>query len=95
MLENKKQEVPQEKIAYHYPLVDIEKKQVKCVVTIADRLYLSASVDLSNGMIHVEKNLQDFEADNLGDHQMIEEIKMMAEFIILNQVEGYGNSLLN
>lgn len=95
MFDNKKQQLPQEKIAYFYPLVDIEKKQVKGVVTVAERLYLSASVDLLNGMIHVEKNLQDFETDNLGDHQMIEEIKMMAEFLILNQVTGYGNNLLN
>lgn len=95
MFDNKKQELPQEKITYYYPLVDIKKKQVKGVVTVAERLYLSASVDLSNGMIHVEKNLQDFEMANLGDHQMIEEIKTMAEFLILNQVDGYGDSLLN
>lgn len=95
MPDNNKKEIQLKKVVYHYPLVDIDKKKVKGVVTIADRLYLSASVDLLNGTIQVEKIFQDFEGNPLRDHQMIEEIKTMAEFLILNRVEGYGKTLLN
>lgn len=85
----------EEKIEFHYPLVDIEKKKVKGVVTIDDRMYLSASVDLTKGMIHVEKNNGEFHSDNQVEQQMIEEIKIMAEFIILNKLDGYGTTVLN
>lgn len=83
------------KITYHYPIIDLEKKTVKGIVTIDHRPYLSASVDLSKGMIHVEKNASESEEQHFNDHEMIEEIKEMAEFIIVNHVEGYGQGVLN
>lgn len=95
MTDNSIESLLEEKIEFHYPVVDIGKKTVKGVVTVDDRLYLSASVDLSKGMIHVERNNDGFDSDHLSEQQMIEEIKTMAEFIILNELEGYGRSALN
>lgn len=92
---DQEQEIHEAKITYHYPLIDLEKKTVKGIVTIDHRPYLSASVDLSKGMIHVEKNAADNEVQQFNDHEMIEQIKEMAEFIIVNHVEGYGQSTLN
>lgn len=95
MADHSVQSFLEEKIEFHYPLVDIEKKTVKGVVTIDDRMYLSASVDLTKGMIHVEKNNGEFHSDHQVEQQMIEEIKTMAEFIILNKLDGYGRTVLN
>lgn len=95
MADHSVQSFLEEKIEFHYPLVDIEKKTVKGVVTIDDRMYLSASVDLTKGMIHVEKNNGEFHSDQQVEQQMIEEIKTMAEFIISNKLDGYGRTALN
>lgn len=95
MTDNSVDSFLEEKIEFHYPLVDIEKKTVRGVVTVDDRMYLSASVDLTKGMIHVERNSSDFQSDHLVEQQMIEEIKTMAEFIILNELDGYGRRALN
>lgn len=95
MAEDNKKTTEVEKIVYYYPVVDIDKKKVKGVVTVNDRLYLSASVDLMDGLIHVEMNSDEFQRDTSEDYRMIDEIRTMAEFIILNQVTGYGNTFLN
>lgn len=58
-------------------------------------MYLSVAVDLSNGVIQIEKNAEDFELALTDDQKIIEQIKTMAEFMIFNQIDSYSKTFLS
>lgn len=58
-------------------------------------MYLSVAVDLSNGVIQIEKNAADFELALTDDQKIIEQIKTMAEFMIFNQIDSYSKTFLS
>ncbi|GEK33881.1 hypothetical protein [Kurthia sibirica] len=95
MADFKKDNLAEDKVVYHYPIVDLENKLVKGVVTVDDRTYLCAHVDLYKGMIHVEKNAEEFEESKISDKTMIDEIRAMAEFIIDHQIDNYCKNFIN
>lgn len=95
MVNSKKMNETDNAIAYHYPLIDLENKKVQAMVTVDRQMYLSVAVDLSNGIIQIEKNAQNVELALTDDQQIIEQIKTMAEFMIFNQIDSYTKTFLS
>lgn len=95
MADYKKTDSVEDKVMYHYPIVDLQNKLVKGVVTVDDRTYLCAHVDLYKGLIHVEKNAEEFQESTVSDKKMIDEIRAMAEFIIDNNIDNYCKNFIN
>lgn len=95
MINSKKQSVTENTITYHYPFIDLEKKKVEAKVTVDQQMYLSVAVDLSNGVIQIEKNAADFKLALTDDQKIIEQIKTMAEFMIFNQIDSYSKTFLS
>ena len=72
---------------YHkYPLIDLVKKQVTCVVVYKENTYMTVIVDVKNDSVSVQGNV-----DELGDLAMnkddyIDMFKDIAKFFIDNNI---------